>query len=162
VIAIEAADAAAAVARLADMDVDAHLVATALRGGLNQRLLRKICPACREEYREDPATLEDLRLDALLKGVPLRRGKGCDACGRTGFRDSVAIFEYGGPSADGSLREGFQPLVADALTKLLSGQTTLKEVVDQVPFTQVLQAADRLNVRRVDTKRYSKRDSASL
>ena len=148
-IAMEAADGAGAVARLAEMKVDPHLVATALRAGLNQRLLRKICAGCREEYREELGILEDLRLDSLLKGVPLRRGKGCEACGRTGTRGYIGVFEYGERGADRSLREGFQPLVADALTKLLSGQTTLKEVVDQVPFTQVLQAADRLNVKRV-------------
>jgi len=155
VVAIEATDGAAAVARLTEMKVDPHLVSTALRGALTQRLLRKVCLGCREEYREDAAVLEDLRLDALLQGVPLRRGAGCDACGRSGFRGFLAVFEYGGRSPDGSLREGFQPLVADALAKLLAGQTTLKEVIDHVPFTQVLQAADRLNVRRVETKRWS-------
>jgi hypothetical protein len=155
-IALDAADGASAVAKLSDLKVDPHLVGLALRGALNQRLLRRICAGCRGEYREEPATLEDLRLEALLKDVPLRRGKGCDACGRTGYRGSVGIFEYGGRAADGSPREGFQPLVADALAKLLAGETTLKEVVDHVPFTQILQAADRLGVHRVETKRWSR------
>jgi hypothetical protein len=61
----------------------------------------------------------------------------------------MAVFEYGDRGPDRSVRGGFQPLVADALGKLLAGHTTLREVVDQVPFTQILQAADRLNVRRV-------------
>jgi type II secretory ATPase GspE/PulE/Tfp pilus assembly ATPase PilB-like protein len=149
-IAIEAADGAGAVARLAELKVDPHLVGTALRAGLNQRLLRRVCTACREEYREDPATLEDLRLESLLRGVPLRRGRGCEACSRSGYQGRLAVFEYGDRGSGQSLRAGFQPLVADALGKLVAGHTTLREVVDQVPFTQILQAADRLNVRRVN------------
>jgi energy-coupling factor transporter ATP-binding protein EcfA2 len=148
-IALEAADGAGAVARLAELKVDPHLIGTALRAGLNQRLLRRVCAACREEYRENSATLEDLRLESLLRGVPLRRGRGCEACGRSGYQGRLAVFEYGDRGAGQSLRAGFQPLVADALGKLVAGHTTLREVVDQVPFTQILQAADRLNVRRV-------------
>jgi hypothetical protein len=155
-IAVDAPDGLGAVAKLAEMKVDPHLFGLALKGGLNQRLLRRVCAGCRTEYREETATLEDLRLDALLKGVPLRRGRGCDACGRTGYRGFVGVFEYGDRATDGSPREGFQPLVADALAKLLAGETTLKEVVDHVPFTQILQAADRLNIHRVETKRWSR------
>jgi Type II/IV secretion system protein/MshEN domain len=149
-IALDAADGIAAVAKLGEMKVDAHLVGLALRAGLNQSLLRRICTGCRGEYREEAAMLEDLRLESLLKDVPLYRGRGCDACGRTGYRGYVGVFEYGDCAQDASTRQGFQPLVADALAKLLGGETTLKEVVDHVPFTQILQAADRLNIRRVD------------
>lgn len=149
VIAVEAVDGAGAVARLADLSVDLHLIGTALRAGLTQRLLRRVCAACREEYVERPAILEDLRLDSLLRDVPLRRGNGCDACDRSGYRGWIAVFEYGDRGPERSLRSGFQPLVADALGKLVAGHTTLREVADQVPFTQVLQAADRLNVRKV-------------
>lgn len=153
VIALEAADGAGAVGRLAEMKVDPHLVGTALRAGLNQRLLRRLCPDCREEYQEDAAILEDLRLLSLLKGVPLWRRRGCGACGGAGVRGAVAIFEYGERGSEQILRGGFQPMVSDALGKLLAGQTTLREVIDQVPFTQILQAADRLHVRRVETTR---------
>lgn len=148
-IALEAADGAGAVARLAEMKVDPHLVGTSLRAGLNQRLLRRLCPDCREEYQEDATMLEDLRLLSLLKGVPLWRRRGCGACAGAGVLGQVAIFEYGERGSEQILRGGFQPMVADALGKLLSGRTTLREVIDQVPFTQILQAADRLNVRRV-------------
>jgi hypothetical protein len=149
VMAVEAADAAAAVARLAELKVDPHLTGTALRAGLNQRLLRRLCTACREEYSEPLAMLEDLRLDTLLRGVPLMRGNGCGYCDRSGYRGFIGVFEYGDRGPDRSLRAGFQPLIADALGKLVAGHTTLREVSEQIPFTQVLQAADRLNVRRV-------------
>jgi type II secretory ATPase GspE/PulE/Tfp pilus assembly ATPase PilB-like protein len=145
----QTADAASALVRLSELNADAHLVSTAVRAGLNQRLLRGVCPDCAELKPEDPVVLEDLRLDSLLRAIPLKRGKGCAACGKTGAKGTVAVFEYGERSADGSLREGFQPLVADALAKLVAGRVSLKELTDQVPFTQVLQAADRLNVRKV-------------
>lgn len=148
-MALEAADGAAAVARLSELKVDPHLTDAALRAGLQQRLLRRLCMGCREEYTETAAVLEDLRLDGLLRGVPLRRGAGCATCDRRGYRGWIAVFEYGEQGSDRLLRGGFQPLIADALGKLLSGQTSLREVADQIPFTQILQAADRLNVRRV-------------
>jgi MSHA biogenesis protein MshE len=149
-MAFQAPDAASALVRLVDLHVDPHLASTALRAGLSQRLLRGVCPNCAELKPEDPGELEDLRLDSLLRSVPLKRGKGCSACGKSGTRGVVAVFEYGDRRSDGTLREGFQPLVADALAKLVAGRFSLKELTEQVPFTQVLQAADRLNVRRVN------------
>jgi hypothetical protein len=69
---------------------------------------------------------------------------------KTGCRGALAVFEYGERGADGSLREGFQPLVADALAKLVAGEIPLREVTEKIPFTQLLQAADRLDVRKVN------------
>ncbi|HVR85340.1 MAG TPA: ATPase, T2SS/T4P/T4SS family, partial [Planctomycetota bacterium] len=126
-MAFQAPDAGAALARLGDLHVDPHLVSTAVRGGLSQRLLRGVCPSCTVLKPEDPTELEDLRLDSLLRSIPLSHGKGCSACGKRGTRGGVAVFEYGERSSDGSLREGFQPLVADALTKLVAGRFSLKE-----------------------------------
>lgn len=148
-LAFQAADAAGALARLTELKVDPHLLGATLRGGLNQRLLREVCGACAETRPEEAAVLEDLRLDTLLRGVPLRRGRGCAACGRSGLRGRVGVFEFGERRPDGTLRGDFQPLVADALAKVVAGRVPLREMVDQVPFTQVLQAADRLNVRKV-------------
>jgi hypothetical protein len=150
ILALRGPDAQAGLALLAALKVDAHLAATATRAALNQRLLGRVCDACAESKPEDPGILEDLRLEKLLRGVPLRRGKGCDACGKTGCRGAVAVFEYGERGADGSLREGFQPLVADALAKLVGGEIPLREVTEKIPFTQLLQAADRLDVRKVN------------
>jgi predicted ATPase len=148
-MAIQAPDAAAALARLIELKVDPHLAGLALRAGLNQRLLRGVCPGCAESRPEEAAVLEDLRLDTLLRGVPLRRGKGCAACAKTGHQGRVAVFEFGERRSDGTLRGDFQPLVADALAKLVAGKVPLKEMAEQVPFTQLLQAADRLSVRKI-------------
>ncbi|HZE95996.1 MAG TPA: ATPase, T2SS/T4P/T4SS family [Planctomycetota bacterium] len=149
-LASRAPNAASALAQLADHKVDAHLVASAARAGLTQRAMGRVCDDCAGTRPEDPALLEDLRLGALLGGIPLRRGKGCPACGGTGLRGTVVLFEFGERGRDGVLREGFQPMIADALGKLLAGRITLRDLADQVPFTQLLQAADRLNVRRVN------------
>ncbi len=149
-VALEAPDAAAAAGRLAGMNVDPHLLSTALRAGISQRLLGRTCSECAEARPENPAMLEDLRLENLLAGVPLRKGKGCSACGGTGIRGRVAVFEFGDRSGGRSLRGGYQPLVADALGKMLAGLTTLDQVIAQVPYTQVLQAADLLKIRRVN------------
>jgi hypothetical protein len=149
-MAFRAADAAAALAQLDALRVDRHLVGTAAAAGLTQRLLRGVCPDCVERKPEDPAVLEDLRLEGLLRAVPLARGRGCAACGKSGTRGAVAVFEYGERGPGWRLRESFQPLVADALAKLVAGRISLKELTDQIPFTQVLQAADRLDVRRVN------------
>jgi len=146
ILALRATDAKAALALLAGMKVDAHLVASAARAGLNQRLLGRVCDKCAESRPEDPVALEDLRLEKLLRGVPLRRGKGCEASGKTGIRGAVAVYEYG---EGATLREGFQPLVADALAKLVSGLVPLREVADKIPYPQLLQAADRLDVKKV-------------
>lgn len=143
------ADVAAALARLAELKADPHLLGTALRAGLNLRLLRGVCPGCAESRPEEASVLEDLRLETLLRGVPLRRGRGCAACGKSGHQGRVGVYEMGERRSDGTLRGDFQPLVADALSKLVAGRFSLKEMSDQIPFTQLLQAADRLNIRKV-------------
>jgi hypothetical protein len=148
-MAIQSPDAAAALARLIELKVDPHLAGLALRAGLNQRMLRGPCPGCSESRPEAAAVLEDLRLESLLRGVPLQRGKGCGTCAKTGLQGRIAVFEFGERRSDGTLRGDFQPLVADALAKLVAGRIPLKEMTDQIPFTQLLQAADRLNVRKV-------------
>jgi predicted ATPase len=148
-MAVQAPDLSAALAHLAELKVDRHLAGLAVRAGLNQRLLRGVCPDCAASTPEEPAVLEDLRLDPLLRGVPLRRGRGCAACARSGLQGRVAVFEYGEQRPDGTLRGAYQPLVADALAKLVAGRVPLRELADQIPFTQLLQAADRLTVRPV-------------
>ena len=84
-------DAATANTRLLDMGVEPYLVSSAIEGVLAQRLVRKTCPDCMEEYSPD---LSELPADFELEpGEKLRRGKGCRECRHTGYRGRLGIFE---------------------------------------------------------------------
>src|SRR5438445_7876897 len=85
-------DAASAVTRLVDLKVEPYLIAATLEGVLAQRLVRRVCPECRERYRPDPGAV------ALLAAHPvgaihLERGRGCAAGRDTGYRGRTGILE---------------------------------------------------------------------
>src|SRR5262249_9318100 len=105
-------DAPGAVTRLNEMEVDPFLTASATIGVVAQRLVRRNCPDCLEEYLPERNTLEYLglldkqqeriaestskyyRLHLNNKGWPLfRRGKGCDGCNDTGYKGRVGVYE---------------------------------------------------------------------
>lgn len=84
-------DACGAFTRLADMGIEPYLVASTLAGVLAQRLVRRLCPSCREEYRPQLNDLpDDLRLSS---GQKLYRAAGCRECHGTGYSGRIAIFE---------------------------------------------------------------------
>lgn len=138
-------DAATAFTRLTDMGVEPFLVASTVEAVMAQRLVRLICPECKEAYKPDPVELPpDLpgRNDPELR---LYRGRGCRNCRQTGFRGRQGIFELA-PISDAirdltvqrsssaaikaqSLREGLITLRQDAWRKLLKGLTSVEEVV---------------------------------
>jgi len=85
-------DATAAITRLQDMGVEPYLVSSVLEGVLAQRLVRRICAACRTP--ETPSTADVQALGVHLEpGVTLYRGKGCDECRGTGYRGRFGIYE---------------------------------------------------------------------
>ena len=129
---------------LVDLKVEPYLIAATLEGVLAQRLVRKICPECRERYTPDPGAV------ALLAHQPvgqlkLERGRGCAACRQTGYRGRAGIFELlvvteeikrellATPNA-GALRElaeaqGMVTLRRDGWRKVQAGITTVEEVL---------------------------------
>jgi len=139
-------DAASAPTRLVDMGVEPYLVASCLLCVVAQRLVRTICPNCAESYTPPS---ESPVWGFLNGGGPasfsLRRGKGCPACGRTGFRGRTAVAEVmivtrrirelirrGADSdavRDTAVEEGMVPLVQDARQKALAGITTPEEAM---------------------------------
>jgi len=140
-------DAPSAVARLFDMGVEPFLLSSVLRAVAAQRLVRVLCPHCREAYLPDEQELQTLgRMRALYRrGQPLYRAKGCEECMHTGYRGRMAVYEIMPMSeslkklvvdkADANvlreqaLAEGMYFLRDDGVRKVLDGMTTLSEVV---------------------------------
>lgn len=92
-------DAVSSITRLEDMGVEHYLLASALKGVVAQRLMKKICPKCREKYTPSK---DDLLI--LQEDVPeLWRGKGCDYCNGTGYKGRIAIHEI--LEIDGEVRQ---------------------------------------------------------
>ena len=83
-------DAANAVTRLVDIGVEAYKIAAALRGVVAQRLMRKLCPTCKEVWMEAPP---DRLKPWIPKGTPLYRAAGCPDCAMTGYRGRFSIME---------------------------------------------------------------------
>jgi type II secretory ATPase GspE/PulE/Tfp pilus assembly ATPase PilB-like protein len=136
-------DAPSAVTRLVNIGIEPYLVAATLRGVLAQRLVRKICPHCKEAYEPDPV----IRSAVELAGGPveaLYRGQGCSRCRGTGFAGRIGVFELLLPdeelltaiAAGANLQElrevmtksGFASLRTDGMQKVRGGLTTAEEV----------------------------------
>lgn len=109
-------DAAGAVTRLIDMGVEPFLLASSLEGVIAQRLVRRICPVCRETYRPSDSVLDRLNNSiSIPRDAELYHGVGCDECNRTGMSGRVGIFEL--------LR------ITDSLRKLISSSPTTEQIV---------------------------------
>jgi len=141
-------DAPSAIIRLIDMGVEPFLVASSLVGVLAQRLVRVICPDCRQAY--EPSEVERSYFDhAVLSKIPgplmLYRGTGCDKCGGKGYLGRIGIFELlqvddatrllitERPDAQklksAAIAKGMQSLRSDGFEKVLQGITTIEEVL---------------------------------
>ncbi len=138
-------DAAGAYTRLTDMGLEPFLVSSTVEAVMAQRLVRTLCPECKEPYRPDPAELpRDFPRDWLEKGVTLYRAKGCRACRHVGYRGRVGIFEllvtterirqlaHDRASSwaihQAAVAEGMITLRQDAWRKVFNGRTTIEEI----------------------------------
>jgi general secretion pathway protein E len=139
-------DAVGAIIRLVDMGLEEYLIAAVLKGVLAQRLVRCLCPACRQPYRPEPELLRHPRLAALAdRDFMLYRPSGCEACGGSGYRGRTAIAELlvfderlsrcviagadGGALIAEAQAGGFVDLHSDGLAKAAAGITSLDEVL---------------------------------
>jgi len=87
-------DAAATVTRLTDMGIQPFMICATVEAILAQRLVRRICPKCREEVRVSADLLFELGMERdQLEGKKFYRGTGCDACNNTGYKGRVGLFE---------------------------------------------------------------------
>ncbi|MEW6611932.1 MAG: type II secretion system ATPase GspE, partial [Pseudomonadota bacterium] len=136
-------DAVGAVTRLEDMGVEPFLLASSLIGVLAQRLVRKLCPVCKEAYPAD-AREQELLGQPLPDGL-LYRARGCPACGQTGYQGRSGIYEL--VTVDAGLRRlihdeapeqalrdharetGMVSLREDGMRWVAQGETSLEEVL---------------------------------
>lgn len=79
------------IVRLLDMKIEPYILSDALRGVISQRLVRKVCPFCKESYI---ASKEELNILDIKQRLLLYRGKGCDKCNNTGYMGRSIVYEY--------------------------------------------------------------------
>jgi type IV pilus assembly protein PilB len=146
-------DAATAIPRLLDMEIEPFLLASTLEMVIAQRLVRKICSSCRHSvsltHNEIIGKYPEIKEILPEKNVTLYAGDGCDACAQTGYKGRTAIFEFiqatpefrdlvlKNPSA-GEIQKLAKAqdsisLFEDGLEKVLSGLTTLEELFRVAP-----------------------------
>ena len=89
---IHTSDAAATLDRLFDIGVEPYLTASALKGVVAQRLVRRVCPHCRRAYEPTDGELELLGMERA-PGMKFYRGDGCPMCFHTGYRGRTGVFE---------------------------------------------------------------------
>ena len=137
-------DAPGAVTRLQDMGCEPYLVSSVLSGVLAQRLVRRICQACRAPDHPDPASLLAVGVTDAA-GVELFHGKGCDDCRGTGYRGRIGIYELfriteearslivrkapAGEIRRHAVAQGMVTLREDAWAKACAGLTTVEEIL---------------------------------
>lgn len=141
-------DAAGAVSRLIDMEIEPFLVASVLLVSFAQRLIRVNCPYCKEPYRPPEKALVELGIDKVVN-ADFQRGKGCQQCLHTGYKGRTAIFEVlvcdemiqemiiKRKSGNEITREAraagrLKTLKDDAVDKAIRGITTLEEATSAV------------------------------
>jgi type II secretory ATPase GspE/PulE/Tfp pilus assembly ATPase PilB-like protein len=149
-------DAAGAVTRLLDMGVEPFLLASSLEGVMAQRLVRTICPECKEPYQPDEVVLQRVgSCAANAKDEQFYHGAGCRSCRQTGYAGRLGIFELlritaevrnaitRRASADritAVAPSDHQPMRQDGYRKAVEGVTTLEEVLRVTQDTQVDEA----------------------
>ena len=144
-------DAASSIVRLVDMGIPPYLVTSSVCGVLAQRLVRMICPECKEAYHPAAHVLADAGLEENTQEYRFFRGKGCDACGGTGYSGRTGVLElmtidrelrsliHAGKSSDviraSAQSAGMKVLWEDGLEKVLKGITTMEEI-NKVAFIE--------------------------
>ena len=138
-------DAPSAVTRMVDMGVPGYLVASSVIAIMAQRLVRTICPKCRQKYRPSDEVLEEIGFTPeQLETATFMRGKGCNACSKSGYKGRIGIYElmivnnkvrelvFAGANTTEirklAIEQGMNTLYLDGLEKVLKGVTTIEEV----------------------------------
>jgi type IV pilus assembly protein PilB len=142
-------DAPGAVTRLDEMGVEPFLTASSLVGVLAQRLVRRLCPKCKEEYKISREDLLKIIPDLNTEEYPdeeftLYRAKGCITCNHTGYKGREAVFEFLTVSEEMkrlildratvaevkelAIKQGMHTLKDEGIYKVMQGRTSLEEI----------------------------------
>ncbi|MDO8536034.1 MAG: ATPase, T2SS/T4P/T4SS family [Candidatus Omnitrophota bacterium] len=140
-------DAAGVIVRLIHMGLSPYLIASCLSLVIAQRLVRKICPDCKEKVDTKSAAIADLEkvYGTHLKDIVFYKGRGCDKCGNIGYKGRIGLYEFlpisktvrdmikeGITSAelkDAAEKEGMKDIFLSGIEKASKGLTTLEEVL---------------------------------
>ena len=139
-------DAAGAYTRLVDMGLEPFLVSSTVEAVMAQRLVRTLCPHCKEPYHPRPEELpSDFPSESLAAGTPLYRHVGCRECRQVGYRGRVGLYELlitteeirelshervsSWAIQQAGIRQGMHTLRDDGWVKVLAGRTTIDEVL---------------------------------
>lgn len=137
-------DAPSSVVRLVDMGIEPFMVATALKGVIAQRLVRRICPNCKEAIVADVAEKKLLGANEGERVVHYK-GKGCAACNHSGYAGRIGVYEImnidreikdlilktsnSDEVKDLAIKKGMKTLAMSAKELVLSGETTIDEMM---------------------------------
>ncbi|MEG2288729.1 MAG: ATPase, T2SS/T4P/T4SS family [Clostridium sp.] len=137
-------DAPSSVIRLIDMGIEPFLVATSIKGVIAQRLVKKICPSCKEEYIADEAEKKILKINNAEK-IVLYKAKGCASCNHSGYSGRLGIYEIMNIDRDIkdsivksnstdeikdiAIRNGMKTIEDSCREQVLNGQTTIHEMM---------------------------------
>ena len=150
---LHADNAASSIARLKELGVAPYMIAHSLTAVINQRLVKRICENCVEEYFLE----EDSPYRKVLKcgdhPITMFRGKGCPECKNRGYKDRIAIHEFlivdeeiaelieSGASTyqieQAAIRKGMRKMQVDGLEKAVVGVTTLEEIHRKAFFKEI-------------------------
>jgi general secretion pathway protein E len=138
-------DAAGTVTRLIDMEIEPFLVSSSVIVVIAQRLVRMLCPDCKESYIPDDESLATIGIEERMLGNhKIYRSKGCPSCMNTGYRGRTAIFEMmifnddlkklilktsdANQIREAAIKSGMSTLMRDGARKVLEGMTSIEEV----------------------------------
>jgi general secretion pathway protein E len=137
-------DSASTVTRLTDMGIEPFLVSTAVQAIIAQRLVRLLCPHCKETYEPEEAQWAELGSSREVAG-PIFRADGCEKCLETGYRGRTGIYEFlllseaikglvlktsdANQINKAARAEGMASLREDGINKVTEGRTTISEVL---------------------------------
>lgn len=148
---LHTSDSPTALTRLTDMGIKPYLIAATLEAVISQRLVRKICSSCKEEYKPSDKFLKDLNLTSGdIKGNKIFRGRGCGNCHNTGYRGRIGIYEIlvindeirkliieqvnTSAIRTAAKRSGMMTLRDSGLIALCNGLTTVEEVTRETIY----------------------------